>query len=97
MLIECRANLPPPQLPSFATFASKSRNDFHLNFVRAFSATFRDFSAMNLQSNPGNRLIINERNSGNLVQRDSRFNYFIGDEMKVVNLKNPFDLGKKSS
>jgi len=52
---------------------------------------------MNLQSNPGNRLIINERNSGNLVQRDSRFNYFIGDEMKVVNLKNPFDLGKKSS
>ena len=27
---------------------------------------------MNLQSNPGNRLIINERNSGILVQRDSR-------------------------
>ena len=26
---------------------------------------------MNLQSNPGNRLIINECNSGNLVQRDS--------------------------
>jgi len=44
-----------------------------LNFVRAFSATFRDFSAMNLQSNPGNRLIRNECNSGNLVQRDSRF------------------------
>jgi hypothetical protein len=27
---------------------------------------------MNLPSNPGNRLIINERNSGNLVQRDNR-------------------------
>ena len=26
---------------------------------------------MNLQSNPGNRLIISERNSGNLVQRDN--------------------------
>ena len=29
---------------------------------------------MNLQSNPGNRLIINERNSGLLVQRDIKTN-----------------------
>ena len=35
-----------------------------LHFVRAFSATFRDFSAMNLQLNPGNRLITNRRYSG---------------------------------
>ena len=26
-----------------------------------------------------------------------RFNYFIGDEVKVVNLENPFDLGEESS
>ena len=26
-----------------------------------------------------------------------RFNYFIGDEVKVVNFENPFDLGEKSS
>ena len=39
----------PPQLPSSATSALKSRNNFHPNFVRAFSATFRNFSSMNLQ------------------------------------------------
>jgi hypothetical protein len=26
-----------------------------------------------------------------------RFNHFIGDEVKVVNLENPFDLGEESS
>jgi transposase-like protein len=41
------------QLPSFATFASKSRNNFRLNFVRAFSASFRCLSAVNLQLNAG--------------------------------------------
>ena len=40
------------------------RTNFSRNFVRDFSATFRDFSAMNLQLNPGNRLITNKHYSG---------------------------------
>jgi len=34
--------------------ALKSRTNFSRNFVRLFSATFRDFSAVNLQSKIGN-------------------------------------------
>jgi hypothetical protein len=45
-------------------FALISRTNFSRNFVRDFNATFRDFSAMNLQLNPGNRLITNKRYSG---------------------------------
>jgi hypothetical protein len=45
-------------------FVLISRPNFSRNFVRDFSATFRDFSAMNLQLNPGNRLITNKRYSG---------------------------------
>jgi hypothetical protein len=46
-----------------ATLFSVSDNWGAHHFVRAFSATFRDFSAMNLQLNPGNRLITNRRYS----------------------------------
>jgi hypothetical protein len=45
-------------------FVLISRTNFSRNFVRDCSATFRDFSAMNLQLNPGNRLITNKRYSG---------------------------------
>jgi hypothetical protein len=45
-------------------FVLISRTNFSRNFVRDFSAKFQDFSAMNLQLNPGNRLITNRRYSG---------------------------------
>jgi hypothetical protein len=44
-------------------FVLISRTNFSRNFVREFSATFREFSAMDLQLNPGNRLITNKRYS----------------------------------
>jgi hypothetical protein len=45
-------------------FVLISRTNFSRNFVRDLTATFRDFSAMNLQLNPGNRLITNKRYPG---------------------------------
>lgn len=57
---------------SCATIASKSRTNFHPNFVRDLSTTFRAFSAVNLQLTPGLRLKTNDRYSGIQVQRDSR-------------------------
>jgi len=44
--------------------AFQCRTNFHPNFVRSLSTVFRDFSAGQLQSNPGQRLIPKGRNSG---------------------------------
>jgi hypothetical protein len=51
--LEPVSNPLPPQLPTVATFASKTGTNFRANFVRAFSATVREFSAMTVQLNPG--------------------------------------------
>jgi hypothetical protein len=64
-----------------ATFVLISRTNFTRNFVRVFSATVRDFSAVTMQLNPGKGLKTNKRDSGILVQRDRRTKY------KILNVK----------
>jgi hypothetical protein len=48
----------------FRHFCIQIPEKFHPNFVRDLSATFRDFSAVNLQLNIGNGLKTNDSNSG---------------------------------